>query len=233
MSHTGGSLAQDLASATVLPGLGKEYLERAGFKDTEIFTMCHSMLGRYPYDPARAFAVLNTGPMIAAMAGLQEVCIMTIDEAHEIPRKDHNAASLRSGKMIINLYKGQKLGLEETEAVKTEAWIHELETRAIIDKVLELGDGDIAIGTVRATETGVLDMPFSGSRHAARRVLGVRDAEGAQRFLDPGNMPFGKEIMEFHQEKIAERAKKQRREISYEAVIQDLISVSEGQLISG
>ena len=134
--------------------------------------------------------------------------------------------------MVINLYKGQKLGLEETEVVKTETIIQEMELRAILDKVIELGDGDVAVGSVRAVESGVLDMPFSGARGAARRVLGVRDAQGAQRFLDHGNLPFNKEIVDFNKEKIAERAKKQNREISYEAVIKDLVSVSEGQIVS-
>ncbi|MFC1942733.1 methylaspartate mutase subunit E [Chloroflexota bacterium] len=229
---TGGNLAQDLAGAIVLPRLGREYLDRFGHQDVEIFTMSHSMLGRYPYDPARAFAVLSSGPLVAALAGLQEVCIMTIDEAHEIPGKENNAASMRCGKMVINLYKGQKLGLEETGAVKTEVLIQEMELRSIVDRVLELGDGDVAVGSVRAVEAGVLDMPFSGARGAAHLVLGVRDAQGAQRFLNHGNLPFSKEIVDFHKEKIAERARKQNREISYDAVIKDLVSVSEGQLVS-
>ena len=62
--------------------------------------------------------------------------------------------------------------------------------------------------------------------------MGVRDAQGALRFFDHGNLPFSKDIVDFHKEKIKERARKQDREISYETVIKDLVSVSEGQLVS-
>ena len=48
-----------------------------------------------------------------------------------------------------------------------EATILELELRSIVEKVLELGDGDVAIGVVRAVEQGVLDNPFSSHRLVA------------------------------------------------------------------
>ncbi|MFC1942416.1 methylaspartate mutase subunit E [Chloroflexota bacterium] len=231
-SMVGGNLAQDLANAEIFPRLGREYLDRFGYEDVEIFTMTLSINGRYPYDPARAFAVLSSGPLIAALAGLQESCIFTIDEGHEIPRKENNAASIRCGKMVINLYKGQKLGLEQLEAVKIEARMLEMETRAIIDKVIELGEGDVVVGSVRAVEAGAIDVPFSTARGAARRIIGVRDAQGAGRFFDTGNLPFNKEIIDFHKEKIAERGRNQNREVSYDEVIRDITSISEGQLVS-
>jgi methylaspartate mutase epsilon subunit len=227
-----GNLAQDIAAIRTLARLGREYLDRFGHSDVAIFSMANSILTRHPYDHARAFAVLSSGPFVTALTGIPECCIYTIDEAHEIPTKENNAASLRCGKMVINLYKGQKPRLEQTEAVKTEKRMQELEIRAILEKVLELGDGDVAVGSVRAVHAGVLDAPFAAAREAARRVIGVKDARGAGRFLDHGNLPFSEEIVEFHKEKIAERAREQDREISYEAVIKDITSISEGQLVS-
>ena len=38
------------------------------------------------------------------------------------------------------------------------------ETRCIVDKCFELGDGDIAIGVCRGVEAGVLDVPFAPCR---------------------------------------------------------------------
>ena len=62
--------------------------------------------------------------------------------------------------------------------------------------------------------------------------MGVRDAQGAGRFLDPGNLPFSKEILEFHREKVAERAKKENKEIGYEEVTEGFLSISEeGMLV--
>ena len=66
----------------------------------------------------------------------------------------------------------------------------ELEIRTILDRVIELGDGDVAIGAIRGVESGVLDQPFATTQYVAGRVMGVRDNEGAVRYLDHGNIPF-------------------------------------------
>ncbi len=229
-STGGGSLVQALADAIAQRKLVREYLDRFGYKDVEVFTAFglgggHS-IGRFPLDSARGFACLATGPLVAALVGIQECCVYTVDESHQIPTKEGQAASLRHGKMVINLYKGQKLDWEQMEAVRTEVRITELEIRAVIDRVIELGDGNVAIGSLRAFESGVLDTQFSTARGAARRCMMVRDAQGAWRYFDHGNLPFSKEIVEYHKEKIAERAKKEKREVGYEALIEDLLRVS-------
>ena len=108
----------------------------------------------------------------------------------------------------------------------------EKETRAILDKVIELGDGDVAIGAVRAFEAGVLDQTFATTCRTLRKVLGVRDAQGAIRYLDHGNLPLSKEIINFHKEKIAERSKKEGRKIGYDSLVGDIYAPSRGRLIS-
>jgi methylaspartate mutase epsilon subunit len=65
----------------------------------------------------------------------------------------------------------------------------EREVRAIVDKVLEMGDCDAAIGTVRAFEAAVMDIPWSPNRHCKSRVLPARDVDGYLRILNPGPMP--------------------------------------------
>jgi len=52
------------------------------------------------------------------------------------------------------------------------------EVRSIVDKVLEMGDGDVAVGTIRAPEAGVLDIPWSPNRFVKSRVMPARDADG-------------------------------------------------------
>ena len=56
--------------------------------------------------------------------------------------------------------------------------------------------------------------------------------KGTVRYLNHGNLPFTSDIVEFNKEKIAERAKKEGREISYDAVIGDLYAFSRGYLMS-
>ena len=81
-------------------------------------------------------------------------------------------------------------------------------------------------------EAGVLDMPFATTQRTQSKILCVKDARGAVRFLDHGNLPFDTDIVEFHKAAIAERAKKEGRDISYDAVIGDVYALSRGTLIS-
>jgi methylaspartate mutase epsilon subunit len=107
----------------------------------------------------------------------------------------------------------------------------ELETRAIMDKILELGDGDVLIGHRKGLDAGIIDPPFATTRYVQGKVLAARDNEGAMRYLDHGNLPFSKEIIDFHKEKLAERERAQGRKIDYDNVIDDLMSIARGSLV--
>ena len=62
--------------------------------------------------------------------------------------------------------------------------------------------------------------------------MAARDNEGAMRYLDFGNLPFDKEIVEFHQSKLAEREKAQGRKIDYKNVVDDMLAISRGSLVT-
>jgi methylaspartate mutase epsilon subunit len=62
-------------------------------------------------------------------------------------------------------------------------------------------------------------------------VLGIKDSQGACRYLDFGNLPFSKEIKEFHQNKIAEREKAEGRKMDYDVVVEDFWAFSKGRII--
>lgn len=106
-----------------------------------------------------------------------------------------------------------------------------METRCIVDKCFELGNGDIALGVVRAVESGVLDVPFAPCRANAGLMLPCRDNSGAIRILNPGNLPFSKDILDFHAAKIEERAKYEKRKPSFQMVIDDVYSIGKGRLV--
>jgi methylaspartate mutase epsilon subunit len=59
-------------------------------------------------------------------------------------------------------------------------------------------------------------------KHNKGKVVVVRDAENAVRYLDTGDMPLPKEVKEYHREKLAEREKKQGQEINFNMVVKDL-----------
>jgi methylaspartate mutase epsilon subunit len=115
--------------------------------------------------------------------------------------------------------------------VLAEVDIIAAETRCIIDKTLELGGGDIAIGTVRAFESGVLDIPFAPSRYNAGKVLPARDNSGAVRFMDVAALPFTNDLKNFHRAKLEERGAYEKRPVSYQMLIDDVYSIGKGTLV--
>ncbi len=59
----------------------------------------------------------------------------------------------------------------------------------------------------------------------------VRDKDGAIRFLNTGNIPFSKEVKEFHRLKIEERGHLERRKPGFHMVIDDIYAISKGRLV--
>ncbi|HCS75445.1 MAG TPA: methylaspartate mutase subunit E, partial [Clostridiales bacterium] len=98
-------------------------------------------------------------------------------------------------------------------------------------KVFELGNGDIAVGVIRAFQAGVIDVPFAPSKFNAGKILPARDNNGAVRLLDCGDLPFSKDIIGFHREKIEERARHERRAVSFQMVIDDIYAIGKGALV--
>jgi methylaspartate mutase epsilon subunit len=232
-SSTNGNLAQDIACIITIRKLGREYMDKFGHKDVAISVASHHPDGvKFPTDEAQAFVIIGWSAMVAVLGGSDVAQFFTVDEGRQIPRKEKNAASHKHVRMMMNWIKNQKIDLLNNRDVKIETEMVEKEVRAIIDKVIDLGNGDIVTGAVRAVEAGVLDMPFATTQKTHSKVLGVRDARGAVRYLDHGNLPFTNDIVQFHKEKIAERAKIDGRKIGYDAVIGDIYAPSMGNLIS-
>ena len=90
--------------------------------------------------------------------------------------------------------------------------------------MLELGDGDVVIGCIKAIDLGIIDHPFSSSVYNAGKVYPTRDANGMVRWLNTGNLPFTKEIIEFHQEKVNERKKIEKIDQDYQLMLEDVMS---------
>ncbi len=102
----------------------------------------------------------------------------------------------------------------------------ELEVRTLLDKCLELGVGDMAVGLCRGVAAGWIDTMVTPWKHNPGKVLLVRDAENAVRYLETGDVPLPAEVKEYHRAKIAERERRQGRKANIEMVIADLQSFS-------
>ncbi len=223
-----GNLRQDVAAIRTLEELTDEYLQKYGYGDVEVTTVLHQWMGGFPADEAKAFGVISTGSLIAALSKATKVIVKTPHEAVGIPTMEANAEGLRCTKQVVNMMTEQVL---QSDKVEQEKEIIRQETRAIVDKCFELGNGDIAVGVCRAVEAGVLDVPFAPCRYNAGKMLPCRDNDGAIRILNPGNLPFNKDLLDFHAGKIEERAKAENRKASFQMVIDDVYAIGKGRLV--
>jgi len=223
-----GNLIQDIAAIRTLEELTDEYLQKYGYSDVIVTTVLHQWMGGFPADEAKAFGVISLGSTIAALAKATKVIVKTPHEAVGIPTMEANAAGLRCTKQVVNMLSDQNFQNSELEIEKE---IIRQETRCIVDKCFELGEGDIAMGVCRGVEAGVLDVPFAPCKANAGLMLPARDNNGAIRVLNMGNLPFGQDLRDFHRGKIEERAKAEKREVSFQMVIDDVYAIGKGRLV--
>lgn len=224
-----GNLFQDIAAIKALEQLADEYFVKFGFGDCVLTTVFHQWMGGFPQDEAKAFAVISWGAAAAALAKATKVIVKTPHEALGIPTKEANAQGLRATKQLINMLRDQPFPM--TKEIDEEIAIIKAETRCILDKVYEMGEGDFAIGAVRAFAAGVIDVPFAPSRFNLNKILPARDNNGAVRLFEIGNLPFTQDIIDFHKAKIDERAQFEGRSASFQMVIDDIYAISHGRLV--
>ncbi|HEY94534.1 MAG TPA: hypothetical protein G4O15_06300 [Dehalococcoidia bacterium] len=230
--HCMGNMTQDTAWIRLAPRLIREYLDKFGYQDCMITGCCPAQTPLFPV--ARhlggAFAYLCYVAMVGALAKTNAVDLRSIDEGAGIPTTETHEMSYRAAKWIFDVIREQKIEID-IKGVEEEERITEIEVRAIMDKILDLGDGDIAEGTVKAVESGVLDSPWSPNITIKDEVLGVRDARGACRYLEFGNLPIPEEIKDFHRAKIAEREAIEGKKVDYYTAVSDLWSLSKGKMV--
>jgi methylaspartate mutase epsilon subunit len=155
-------LIQDGAAIRACGELCQEYLGHAGH--TQVFTPVTSLhwMGAWPQDEAQAAALIVYGGVLAASGGAVSVTTKSTHEAIGIPTPEANAEGLRMTRMGIYLARTIRLdGLEEYEREKA---LIGREARSVVDKTLEMGDGDAALGSVRAIEAGVLVLAYHEER---------------------------------------------------------------------
>ena len=226
-----GNLVQDVTTARLLRKLSKHYLEQSGYQMDEIFLSVSFSLVQYPLEPGAAFAVAFMNTLMTKLCGSQTSDIRTIAEAKGIPTKEDTAYTFRTAKAMQNFVQAQKIEVDEKE-IHQEMENAETEVRCLVDTILEMGGGDPVIGTTKAVENGVLDNPFATNSSSACKVMGIKDAQGAYRYLNHGNLPFPREVINFNQDKLRQREKASGKKLDYEILVDDLMAVSKGFLVS-
>jgi len=218
-------LIQDAAAVSACRELCQEYLKKRGFDDVFTpITLLHWM-GAWPHDEAQCAALVSYGGTLAAISGAASVTTKATHEAFGIPTPEANAEGLRMTRMAVYLARNIRLdGHPEFERERE----HILnEARPVLDKTLEMGDGDVAVGAVRAFEAGVLDIPWSPSRYVKSRVTPARDVDGYIRILDPGDMPLSKDVIAFNEDRLRARAERDGIPFGLDLAVESVYEISE------
>lgn len=222
-----GNQIQDVAAILTLKELTEEYLYKFGYSGINVTTVFHQWMGGFPTDQAKAFSVIAWGAACAVLAKATKVIVKTPHEASGVPTKEANAQGLRCTKQLTNMLADQVMSGTEIDGEKR---IIKEETRCILDKCIALGRGDVVAGAIASIKAGVIDIPFGPSRFNAGIMLPARDNSGAVRILETGNLPFTKNLKEFHREKLIERAAAEKRDVSFQMVTDDIYAISKGHL---
>lgn len=214
------NLIQDVAMIRVTERLCYEYCARFGYKDMHFVTAAFPFLGAWPPREEEANAMVAWNAVIPILGGVTGCFLKCQDEALATPTKEGMAKSVRIARQLLNLMGTQKLPPNEQSALEEK--MIELEVRALLEKCLEAGNGDIAVGLCKGVEYGWVDTMLTPWKYNHGKVVVMRDAERAVRYLDPGNLPLPKEVLEYHRAKIAEREAREGVPANLETVVKDL-----------
>lgn len=224
-----GNLVQDIAAIRSLRELGDEFFRATGFDDYALSTVFHQWMGGFPENESMAYAVISWGSAMAALSGATKVIVKTPHEASGIPTMQANKQGLDATRQLLNMVREQVF--PQSPVVDREVELIKREVRAVLARVFELGAGDVAIGAVRAFEAGVLDVPFAPAACNAGKLLPVRDNEGAVRIFEAGSVPLPEDVLTYHRDRIAERAKAEGRAPAFQMVVDDIYAISKSKLI--
>ena len=225
----GGNIIQDVAAMRALEEQTNYYLKKYGYQDVFVTTVFHQWMGGFPADELEATGLIAFSSTVAALAKATKMITKTPLESVGVPTKEANATGIRISKYITQMLKDQKY--ETNDTLTDEINQIKQEVDCILYHVYRLGDGDLVVGTVKAFEMGILDIPFAPSKFNQGKIMPARDNEGCIRILDFGNLGLNDTIKMFHKKKLEQRAQFENREISFQMTIDDIYAVSNGSLV--
>ncbi|MFA5007497.1 MAG: methylaspartate mutase subunit E [Candidatus Izemoplasmatales bacterium] len=225
----GGNVVQDVAAIRTLLRQTEKYLHKYGYRDTVVTTVFHQWMGGFPADEAEATGLIAMSSTVAALSKATKMITKSPHESIGIPTAEANGLGVKASKFVCTLLKDQTF--PDCAILDREMAQIEREVDCLMTAILVVGEGDLAVGVVKAFEQGIVDVPFAPSKFNAGKILPARDNEGCIRILEFGNLGFTDDIKQFHKGKIAERAAYEKRPISFQLTIDDVNAVSRGQLI--
>ena len=214
------NMVQDAAMIQTSKKLCQEYTKRFGYEDMHFTAGAFPFLGAWPPRLEEASAMIAWNTMVAIVGGCSQTMLKCQDEAFATPTKEGMAASVRIARQIERLIGEPRL--PDTAEYQTECQMLEMEARAFMEKSLEAGDGDIAVGLCKGVDAGWITTMISPWKYNKGNIRLMRDVGNAVRYLDSGDLPLPKEVKEYHLEKLKSREKKEKRPLGFDMVVSDL-----------
>jgi methylaspartate mutase epsilon subunit len=221
-----GNLIQDVAAIRVLRELTESLVPKAAPQEIETYVVTPQWMGDFPLDTSEAYAVVLTGTIAAGLGGSDVVVSKSLDEAFGVPTTEANVAGVRTTRQTLDLLRGQRL--EDSEQLLGEMDVIRRSVVAILDRVYDLGDGDLAVGAAAAIRAGVVDVPFSPNVHNRGDALPARDGTGAVRWLTSGSIPLPDDVLSFHADAMAGRRASRPETPDYQLMVDDVVGYSRG-----
>ncbi|HEV2147848.1 MAG TPA: methylaspartate mutase subunit E [Longimicrobiaceae bacterium] len=223
-----GHRVQDVAALRVMGEMGREFIANLGYSDVQVNTVFHQYMAAFPEDRARAEELIYQSGASAALSGATRILTKTPVEAVKIPTMQDNLHGIQLAMRGVADAAG--IAVDE-ERVEAEAVLIRREVEALMHGVLSAGGGSVAEGVVAGFRLGLLDIPFSASIHNRGEVTTARDAEGAVRFLSVGRLPLGRELEEFHAERMTERRRAEglAPEQDHLLIERDVLQIARGE----
>lgn len=214
-------IIEDAATIDTVEKLAAEYLAKFGYEGIKWSSGAFPYLGAWPPRIDEAEAMICWNATDTFMAGIDTAILKCRDEAFATPTKEGMANAVRMARHLETLI--GKQGVDRTgEQYKTEQYMVELEVRSILDKCLEVGDGDIVVGLSKGVEAGWIDTMLTPWVHNHGNVRLMRDAEKALRYWDMGDLPVPEEVKEYHRKKLQSRVEEEGRDLSFDMLVSDL-----------
>jgi methylaspartate mutase epsilon subunit len=214
-----GNRHQDIAAMSVLKEMVVAYLHSFNYRDCHVTTVFHQYMSAFPADTSKAEELIRNSIITATLAHATRVMVKTAMEAIKIPDQYDNAKALgicRQGIKMASFY------TINPERLKLEKIMLRMEVKQIMRAIIDLGNGQIPLGVMKAIEQGILDIPWSPNIYNKNQVVAIRDVSGAIRFSDFGNLPFNSYIKEFHEEKVLIRKNAERKYSTFSLLEADL-----------
>ena len=223
-----GHRIQDIAAMRMLRRLPEEIIRRLGYQDVQVNTVFQQYMAAFPESQTRAEELIYQSAITASLSGATRVIVKTPAEASGIPSLEDN---LRGLSLAMSGAAAAAHRPIDERRVAEECSLIRREVEAILESLLLCGRGSISEGIVEGFRRGFLDIPFSPSIHNRGTVMTARDRDGAVRFLSFGNLQVGRELQEFHRDKMDERRRAEgllSEKQNYLLVERDVLQIARG-----